>query len=235
MRCHLVLSVCSLLVAGMMYADNSVVNLYRPKIEDSYFKLGIPEYVNIDNIEGDIFNTFTETIRFDEIYPCPNIPFYTAYEDGTCCLVPYDEPDMGVLNKTKGDFLLAIVSFDSFDHRVFQDWIYSFDYNGGKIDSLCLTRFYESSYGWLSDQVSRIDQDLRISMSKIIGLDNHIGQDATIPDNYRGIRYDQDFDIDGNGHFNMVSEVEYLPAMYSQESLIHDKQRSIRDGNEQKK
>ena len=149
---------------------------------------------------------------------------------------------------TKGDFVIVFVFLKSSSPDLHEKWLYTFDYQGNKIDSLLLCRNLYIKDGITTyegyDAVSEISQDFTIKTSYIYWYENEkITENyGIVIDHHNGQRFDEVHTISSDGHFMITSRKIYESKVYEPVDLRfrdlktseHKKTWGIRQGKEQK-
>ncbi|MCR5395394.1 MAG: hypothetical protein K6E86_08375 [Bacteroidales bacterium] len=128
---------------------------------------------------------------------------------------------------TKGDFIVVYVHNTSMYAENIEGGLYTFDYQGNKIDSLLLFRSYHCSYedhSYISyDLVSELNQDFSVKMTYIHWYRNEQITDPKTPylitGTFFGQRFDEEHSLSSDGHFRITRRTTYSPKMYSPKDL----------------
>lgn len=132
-----------------------------------------------------------------------------------------------VYEMTKGDFVVVHV-FNSSMYPDNQDgWLYTFDYQGNKIDSLQLFRTYyvhidDKSYR-AGDLISELSQEFKVKMTYIHWINDEQITDPETPylitGTFFGQRFEEEHSLSSDGHFRITRRTTYSPKMYSPKDL----------------
>ena len=208
----------SLLSLGQLMAtDGQVLPLNIEKIKQPFFAQAV---VNLNP------TPVTAILGSKPIYTCfyrsgftvetaqwayPDIPFYLVYDNGQKERAKQREVNGSIL----GVFLTHL-NTTSANHIATESWLYSFTFDGHKIDSLCIFRSFnvENETGVHSDYVSQINPDLSVNIVYIQPTREHFDAypnqmnklGATFPVLFMGKRHEVSYKLNKTGHFTKVGE-----------------------------
>ena len=218
-------------IGTIVFAQESKMqDVVESKIKNTFLKSLSENLI----YSGETYSSYTIQPAFDLTACNKNFVFYNCFSNKEKRKTLPHDITMGLFDKSKGNFLVTFVTLESNDHYEVEDWLYTFNYSGKKIDSLCVNRMYDIGRFYISDNVAYVDEFFNVQVVTIVDAEENrsINRQGDLPDNWYGIRKDISYTLTENGHFKMESEFTYPKKIYTYQDLLLSKERSIYHGNE---
>lgn len=136
-----------------------------------------------------------------------------------------------LFDETNGNYILGIITAISGDHNAIKNWLVTFNFSGGLIDYIPIGELLGNRIRTIEAQ---INVDFTVDVQQLVFPENDYIIEGTVPvNNLKGQRVDSSFKITADGKFQKLSEVRFLPQVYSPATLL-DKKVGIAQRGEKK-
>lgn len=180
------------------------------------------------------FMAYLRSINF-RIRPYPyrdsNSPFYVNVNRLDKSHNDIETKISHLFDETNGNYILGIITAISGDHNAIKNWLVTFNFSGGLIDYIPIGELFGNRIRTIEAQ---INNDFTVDVQQLVFPDNDYIIEGAVPvSNLKGQRIDSAYKINTDGKFQKLSEVRFIPQIYSPDTLL-DKKVGISQRGEKK-